>query len=166
VIPQRTSSRLVGVLAVACMAALLALIARAQITKYARTKNFRWTEYYDRPMSPGNPTNALKVLIRGAEGQYLTNDQWRITTARVEHYPMAGQSTNLIAITPLCFFDPNEHTLSSTDHVDIIARDGAIVVNGSGGFRFETTNSILHVSNHVRTTLQGSLLKSGRLLNP
>jgi len=148
------------------MAALLVSITRAQISKFARTKDFRYTEHYDKPIAPGNPTNALKVLMRGAEGQYLPDDQVRITAARIEHYPFTGKGTNLIAITPICLFDPNKHTLTSTDRVDIIARDGAIVVNGSAGFRFETTNTTLHVSNRVRTTIQGSLLKTGRILNP
>ncbi len=148
------------------MAVLLVSITFAQLSKYARTKNFRYTEHYDRPISPGNPTNALKVLIRGAEGQYLENDQVRITTARIEHYPLSGKGTNLIAITPICLFDPDAHTLTSTDRVDIVARDGAITVNGSAGFRFDTTNMILHVSNRVRTTIQGNLLKPGRIPNP
>jgi hypothetical protein len=148
------------------MAVLLVSVVRAQISRFARTKNFVWTEHYDRPMSPGNPTNALKVLIRGAEGQGLQGDQVRITTARIEHYPLTGKGTNLVAITPVCLFDPDTHTLSSTDRVDIIARDGAVVVNGSAGFRFDMTNSTLHVSNRVRTTIQGSLLKSGSILNP
>ena len=165
-ISRRASSRFLVAFAVACIAVLWVLIVRAQISKYARTKDFRYTEHYDRPIAPGNPTNALKVLIRGAEGQYLENDQVRITTARIEHYPVTGKGTNLIAVTPLCLFDPNEHTLSSTDRVDILARDGIIVVNGSAGFRFDTTNTTLHVSNRVRTTIQGSLLKSGRIPNP
>ena len=164
--PQRTSSRLLVALAVGSMAVLLVSIVRAQITKYARTKNFRYTEHYDRPISPGNPTNALKVLLLGAEGQYLPDDQVRITTARIEHYPVTGKGTNLMAITPQCLFDPYAHTLTSTDRVDIIARDGAIVVNGSGGFRFDMTNTTLHVSNRVRATIQGSVLKTGRNPNP
>jgi hypothetical protein len=164
--PQRTSHHLLVALAVGSTAVLLVSIVRAQFTKYARTKNFIWTEHYDRPISPGNPTNALKVLIRGAEGQYLSNDQVRITTARIEHYPLGGKGTNLIAITPICLFDPDAHTLTSTDRVDIVARDGAITVNGSAGFRFDTTNTILHVSNRVRTTIQGNLLKAGRIPNP
>ncbi|MGH8247074.1 MAG: hypothetical protein ACREUU_11675 [Gammaproteobacteria bacterium] len=163
---RRTSSRLLATLAVACMAALWISFGRAQISKYARTKDFRYTEHYDRPIAPGNPTNALKVLIRGAQGQYLPNDQVRITTARIEHYPETGKGTNLVANTPLCLFDPNARTLTSTDRVDIIARDGAIVVDGSAGFRFDMTNTILHVSNRVRTTIQGSLMKSGRILSP
>lgn len=163
---RRTSCRLTAALAVAFMAVLLDSITFAQLSKYARTKNFIWTEHYDRPISPGNPTNALKVLIRGAEGQGLPGDQFRITAARIEHYPVTGKGTNLIAITPICLFDPEAHTLASTDRVDIVARDGAIVVNGSAGFRFDTTNTILHVSNRVRTTIQGNLLKPGRTPNP
>jgi hypothetical protein len=160
--PRRSSSRILIALAVAAMAVWLLSIARAQLTKYARTKDFRYSEHYDRPIAPGNPTNALKVLLRGAEGQYLENDRVRITTARIEHYPMTGKGTNLVAITPSCLFDPNAHTLSSTDRVDIIARDGAIVVNGSAGFRFDVTNNTLHVSNRFRTTIQGNLLMPAR----
>ena len=163
---QRTLSRILLAVAVASIAALLVSITRAQLSKYARTKDFRYTEHYDRPIAPGNPTNAMKVLIRGTEGQYLDNDQVRITTARIEHYPMTGKGTNLVAITPVCLFDPNAHTLTSTDRVDIVARDGAIVVNGSAGFRFEMTNTILHVSNRVRTTLRGSLLKPDHAPTP
>ena len=165
-ISRRTIGRFCVAFAMTSMAALLVSITRAQISKFARTKNFRYTEHYDKPMAPGNPTNALKVLMRGTEGQYLPGDQVRITAARIEHYPITGKGTNLIAITPICLFDPNTHTLTSTDRVDIIARDGAIVVNGSAGFLFETTNTTLHVSNRVRTTIQGSLLKTGRILNP
>lgn len=165
-ISRRKASRIFATLAVTAMAALLISDVRAQLSKYARTKDFRYTEHYDRPISPGNPTNALKVLIRGAEGQYLQDDQVRITTARIEHFPVTGKGTNLVANTPFCLFDPNARTLTSTDRVDIIARDGAIVVNGSAGFRFDMTNTTLHVSNRVRTTIRGSLLKSGRILNP
>ena len=163
--PQHTLNRILPVLAVASTAALLVFVAPAQLSKYARTKDFRYTEHYDRPIAPGNPTNALKVLVRGTEGQYLDNDLVRITTARIEHYPITGKGTNLVANTPLCLFDPNARTLTSTDRVDIIARDGAIHVNGNAGFRFDTTNSILHVSNRVRTTIQGSLLKFDRTPN-
>jgi hypothetical protein len=165
-IPQRTSSLVLATLAVAAIGALLASMVRAQSSKYARTKNFVWTEHYDRTISPGNPTNALKIQIRGAEAQGFQGDQLRITTAHIEHYPVTGKGTNLVAMTPLCLFDPNAHTLTSTDRVDIIARDGAVVVNGSAGFRFDMTNTTLHVSNRVRTTIQGSLLKPGRTLNP
>lgn len=153
-------------LIVTAIVALFVSITRGQVSKYARTKDFRYTEHYDRPIAPDNPTNAVKVLVRGAEGQFIENDQVRLTTARIEHYPMNGKGTNLIAITPICLFDPNAHTLASTDRVDIIARDGAIVVNGNAGFRFDTTNTTLHVSNRVRTTIQGSLLKSTRTLHP
>ena len=159
----RPSSRQLFVaITVAAMAASLLSIARAQLSKYARTKDFRYSEHYDKPIAPDNPTNALKVLLRGTEGQYLSNDQVRITTARIEHYPITGKGTNLVAITPSCLFDPNAHTLSGTDRVDIIARDGAIVVNGSAGFRFDVTNNTLHVSNRFRTTIQGILLKPAR----
>jgi hypothetical protein len=166
VIPRRTFNNVLVTLAALSVAALIVSISRAQLSKYARTKDFRYSEHYDRPMSPDNPTNALKVLIRGAEGQYLTNDQVRITTARIEHFPMNGKGTNLVATTPVCLFDPNDHSLTSTDRVEIIARDGAIEVNGNAGFRFDMTNTVLHVSNRVRTIIRGGLLNSGRPLNP
>lgn len=138
--------------------ALLLLSAHAQFSSGIKTKNFTYTEFYDQPISATNPTNRLKLLLRGAQGRYLSNNLAAITTARLEHFPPTGRGTNLIAITPFCVLDLDAHSVSSTNRMDIAVDDGKLTVRGDTGFHFEMTNYILHVSNRTRTVLRQGLM--------
>ena len=93
------------------------------------------------------------MLLRGAVGEYYSNNISGITTARLEHYPESGKGTNLVAITPFCLLDVDAHTVNSTARVDIVANDGAITVHGDTGFHFDMTNHVLYVSNRNRTVI-------------
>ena len=132
---------------------LFCLPLLGQLSRNIKTKNFSYPEFYEHTISPDNPTNRLKLLLRGALGQYYSNSLSGVTTARLEHYPESGKGTNLVAITPYCLLDSGAHTVCSTARIDIVANDGAITVHGDTGFYFDMTNQVLIISNHNRTVI-------------
>jgi hypothetical protein len=141
-------------------ALLVAPAAPAQISKYLRTTNFSYFEYHDAPARATGPrTNRLKSQLTGSEGQYLSNDLVRVTTARFEHYAPDGRGTNLVALAPLCLLDRGARQLSSTNALRIFANDGQLYIEGNSGFLYQMTNATFHVSNRVRTVLQQSLMQ-------
>jgi hypothetical protein len=146
--------------AAAVTAALLGLPALAQIGRHLKTKDFTYPEFYSHTIAPDNPTNRMKTLLRGALGEYYSNNISGITTARLEHYPESGKGTNLIALSPFCLLDSGAHTVNSTGRVDIFANDGAITIRGDTGFFFDMTNQVLYVSNRNRTVVQHGLFKN------
>lgn len=151
--------------------ALLALMfalspAGAQLRQNIRTKDFAFPQYYDREISPNNPTNRLKLLLRGAVGQLVSNDLYGVTTARLEHYPFSGKGTNLVALTPYCLLNTDDRTVTSTARVDITANDGMITVHGDTGFFFDMTNQVLIVSNRNRATIRHSLFQNAKAHRP
>ena len=145
-------NRLPALLALAVIS-LLGLPLFGQLSRNIKTKNFSYPEFYEHTIAPDNPTNRMKMLLRGALGQYYSNDISGITTARLEHYPESGKGTNLVAITPYCLLNSAAHTVCSTARVDIAANDGAITIHGDTGFHFDMTNQVLYVSNHNRTVI-------------
>lgn len=135
--------------------------APAQISKYLRTTNFAYFEYYESAQrGPGVRTNQLKSQLTGAEGQYLSNDIVRVTQARLEHYPAGRRATNLVALTPLCLFDRRKGQLSSPATLQLSANEGQLRLQGDSGFRYDMTNATFHVSNRVRTVIRASLMSS------
>ena len=126
---------------------------QAQLSRNIKTKNFSYPEFYPHTIAPDNPTNRMKMLLRGALGQYISNDLWGVTTTRLEHYPESGKGTNLVAISPFCLLDSGAHTVCSTGRIDIVANDGAITIHGDTGFLFDMTNHVLQVSNRNRTVI-------------
>ncbi len=140
-------------------AALFLPIARAQILKNLRTKDFSFPQYYDMTISADNPTNRLKLLLRGDDGRRISDDLYGITTARLEHYPASGKGTNLVALTPYCLLNRDERTVTSTARVDIAANDGVITVHGDTGFYYHMTNQVLIVSNRNRTVIRRGLFE-------
>jgi hypothetical protein len=148
----RKRDRLPALLALAALS-LLWLSVQGQLSKNIKTKNFIYPEFYPHTIGPDNPTNRMRLLLRGALGQYISNDLWGVTTARLEHYPESGKGTNLVAISPFCLLDSGEHTVSSTGRIDLVANDGALTIHGDTGFHFDLTNHVLHVSNHNRTVI-------------
>ena len=136
-----------------CVVGLLGLPLQAQLRRDLKTKDFTYPEFYPHTISPDNPTNRMKLLLRGAEGRYYSNTLVGITTARLEHYPESGKGTNLVAITPFCVLDSAAHMVSSTNWIDLIANDGVIKIHGERGFLFDMTNQFLYVSNRSRTVI-------------
>jgi hypothetical protein len=143
----------------AIVAVLLLTVAHAQLRRNIQTKNFSFPQYYEQTISPDNPTNRLKILLRGAIGQFISNDLYGVTTARLEHYPASGKGTNLVALTPYCLLNTDERTVTSTARVDIAAKDGLINVRGDTGFYYHMTNQVLIVSNRNRTVIRRGLFE-------
>ncbi|PYJ00047.1 MAG: hypothetical protein DME25_21605 [Verrucomicrobia bacterium] len=85
--------------------------------------------------------------------QYITNDTWRLTQMRLEHFQFDGQ-TNLVAQAPQCLFDEETRVAWSTGRLEIVGLHGALFVEGNEGFEARMTNSTLTISNRVRTVLR------------
>lgn len=153
----------------AALVVILALLppARAQISKYLRTTNFSYFEYYEGTprTASGARTNRLKSHLTGTEGQYLPGDLVRVTKARLEYYGTDGRSTNLIAHTPQCLLDRHAGVLSSTNALQAVANGGELHLEGWTGFLFEMTNRTFHISNRVRTVIQQGLMVGGTKAN-
>lgn len=154
--------RLIPKLAWLAILVLLLPPLHAQLSRFVRGKNFKAIEYH--PPVPGlkHQTNHLKNLLSGAEGQYLTNGLVRITKSRLENYPSTGIGTNLVALSPESFFDPDTKIITSTGRLDVTASDGRMTLRGETGYLFSMTNSSFVVSNRVRAFIHGDLLPSAR----
>jgi len=141
-------------------AALLPFPASAQISKFMRTTNFSFADYYEgSARGPGLRTNQLKSQLRGDSGRYLSNDLVSVTLARFEFYPPEGKGTNLVALTPHCIFDRGTRELSSTNSLRLFANDGQLYLEGNSGFLYQMTNNTFYVSNRVRTVIEQSLMQ-------
>ena len=72
---------------------------------------------------------------------------------QLEHYELDGK-TNLIARAPECLFDMETRIAWSTGRLEIVAMSGAMRVEGNHGFQVQMTNSVLIISNRVRTVIE------------
>jgi hypothetical protein len=135
--------------------------ALAQLSRGLKTRSFLFPQYYEDLVTGRGQTNLLKGVLKGAEGQYLTNDIIQITRMQLEHYELDGR-TNLTAQAPHCFFDPQAQVAWSTSRLDVIGMEGALLIHGYAGFEVRMTNSTMFLSNRVRTTIRSELLKTSR----
>ena len=80
---------------------------------------------------------------------------------RLQHHEPDG-TTNLVARAPECFFDTETHMAWSTGRLEIVGMGGALTIQGNQGFHANMTNSILIISNQVRTVIQRGLLSESK----
>ena len=132
---------------------LFGLRLSAQISRMAIVRNFKVPEFYDTPLRGKGQTNRLKAMLFGDVGQFVTNDIWRITQMRLEHYPPEGD-TNLIARAPECLFDRDTSVAWSTGRLEIVGQGAAFFIEGNTGFEARLTNSTLIISNRVRSVFR------------
>ena len=70
----------------------------------------------------------------------------------------------MIMNSPRCFYDFNKHSVSSTGALQVQTWDDnhkrALQLQGSNGFYWQQTNSLLIVSNQQKTTISGPLTNS------
>ena len=137
----------------------VALVARAQLSQRIKGRNFTFIEYYEPEPGVKSQTNRIKSILRGAEGQSLTEDLILIRQMRIESYPQAGPGTNLVAQSPEARFDREASLVTSTGRLDLATSDGQIVMRGESGFLFSMETSTLIVSNRVRTVIHNAGLK-------
>ena len=130
-----------------------ALQLAAQLGRFGILRGFKFPDFYDTSPTGKGQTNRLKGMLMGAVAQYITNDTWRLTQMRLEHFQFDGQ-TNLVAQAPQCLFDEETRVAWSTGRLEIVGLHGALFVEGNEGFEARMTNSTLTISNRVRTVLR------------
>lgn len=113
------------------------------------------------PLTGKNRSFPLKGLISGQHGQHLSNSIYLVTGMRLEHYEFEGV-TNLLARAPECVFNTDTRVAWSTGRLEIVGMGGALTIHGNQGFQASLTNSILIISNRVRTVIERGLLNESK----
>jgi hypothetical protein len=129
----------------------------AQIQQGFKGTAWKFPEYYEMPLIGKSRSFPLKGLISGEQGRHLSNSIYLVTVMRLEHYEFEGV-TNLLARAPECLFDTDTRVAWSTGRLEIVGRGGALTIHGYQGFHASLTNSILIISNRVRTVIERGLL--------
>ncbi len=146
------------------LASLLGLLGLGGLTSRApgqismpRARQLSIPEYYEDAVQARALTNQLRARLTMREADYLPGRIIFGRVNRLEQYNPEGR-TNVIALAPECFFNQTNRLAWSTGRLDIVALDGKFMVTGREGFQLSLTNTVLIVSNHVRTVLQQNLL--------
>lgn len=95
---------------------------------------------------------ALVSLLTGSQATLRTGGAVQLTTAEVRSFDSAGR-TNLFVFATNCLFNPNTRVVQSAEPLRVQSGDGRLTLLGRG-FTWWQTNSLILVSNDVRTTVQ------------
>ena len=133
---------------------LLAGSARGQRTTGAKGEVVKaQLEMHDPPFEA-----QVKTLLEGAKVDMLTGGRlFLFTDAKLSTFSTNG-TLEMWAQTPQCIFDSTAKTVSSDQRLRVWTADG--MFTEGQGFFLEPTNSILIISNHVRTSLRGAWTNS------
>jgi lipopolysaccharide export system protein LptA len=115
--------------------------------------------YTDAELEPGQ-TNRLKTIISGDSMQMLTNGLFDVKNPRIEHFG-PKRETNLIAVSPQCFFDGKRNTIQSTNVLKAHSATNEMRIEGRGYFGM-LTNLYLIFSNDVTTVIRQEVAQSAR----
>ena len=140
------------------VASLAGLSLFAQLGRNWKTTGVKYAEFYEDEATGHRQTNQIKAILRGAEGQFLSNEVVLVKQMRLEHYQLNGH-TGLVATAPICLFDWETRVAWSTGRLDLVGLDGALRVHGHQGFEVRMTNNTMFLSNRVRTVLRREMLK-------
>ena len=103
----------------------------------------------------------VKTYLEGANSEMGANGAIVIWDAKLLTYHEDG-TQEMIVNAPQCFY--NQHTVNSSGPLQVQTWDDknkrALRLQGSNGFYWQQTNSLLIVSNHQSTIISGSLTNS------
>ena len=129
---------------------LAAIAAQIQAPQRAVVqKDFRIFDYYRGSQRP-------KAVLHGREAEYLRSPI-PIRRMTIETYLESGL-TNLTATAETCYADRTNRTAYSADPLRFQLGDGRFVLEGVG-FHWNQTNSVLIISNHVKSLIRGDLMQ-------
>lgn len=112
-------------------------------------RDFRIFDYYRGSQRP-------KALLHGQEAEYLKNPI-PVRRVTIETYLESGQ-TNLQATAETCVADRAQRVAYSPDPVRFQVGDGRFSLTGVG-FHWNQTNSVLIISNSVKSLIRGDLMQ-------
>jgi len=123
----------------------IALGVRAQQSGHAT--EFTTTEYWDAPHQ-----QQIKTILSGAEAQPQPGGLLIIKQLKLRTFDLDG-SLKIIVTAPECIYDTMGGTASSGGPLQLQNGDGTFRVEGEG-FLWRQTNSLLTISNQVRTRIE------------
>ena len=137
-----------SLIAGAVFSSAVALGLRAQPTGHAT--DFTTTEYFPAPNQ-----QQVKSVLSGAEAQPQPGGLLIIKELKLRTFDLDGK-LNIIVTAPECIYDTMGGTASSGGPLQLQNGDGTFRVEGEG-FLWRQTNSLLTISNQVRTRIENGL---------
>jgi hypothetical protein len=123
----------------------VALGVHAQTAGHAT--DFTTTEYFEPPHQ-----QQIKTILSGAEAQPQPGGLLIIKQLKLEKFGVDGR-LECVVTAPECIYDTMAGTASSGGHLQLQNGDGKYRVEGEG-FLWRQTNSLLTISNQVRTRIE------------
>jgi hypothetical protein len=154
--PLRSSAFLCvkwGLLLLPIVVASLLIAAPPPETTTARVKGFRVPQYFEAPHAL-----QMKSLLEGAEAQPQPGGLIQIASFKLQMFDEQGETT-MVVTAPRCIFDTSQQTVSSDGPLQLWTSDGKLLLEGEGFF-WQHANRHLMISNHVHTTIRGTLNNS------
>jgi hypothetical protein len=150
-----------AVLAILALVAALcwATSARAQATKLVMGTNFKLPVYY--PSSNG--VQKIKTVVSGEKWRFATNGIVHLIKPGITNYQPDG-SIEWIATSPECTVEINTKVARGHTNIFFKTADDRFFQTGVG-FLWQQSNSVLIVSNQVRTWIDKQALTKTALTN-
>ena len=142
-----------GVIAVASL--VLAVAALAQFGNSGVVRGFKFPEFYER--APGQTNRLLKTLIIGSEARPAAGG-YDVKDMRIETFEESG-ATNIIARAPQCNVDLGRRIVWSTGRLEVATANGQFWTEGNEGFFCRMSNTVVILSNQVRTVINRQLVQ-------
>ena len=117
------------------------------------------------PLQYFDPPHQLQVqsYLEGSESEMGPEGSIIIHDAKLQTFHEDG-SLEMIVKAPQCFYDYGTRVVHSSGPLQVQTWDDeskrALYLNGSNGFYWQQTNSLLIVSNKQSTTISGSMTNS------
>ena len=133
----------------------------AQFGAAGKILGFKLPDFYEAP--PGTP-RPLKTLITGAEAQPDARGIIAVKVMRIETYEKNG-ATNIIARAPQCYVDSGSRVVWSAGRLEMATADGQFFTEGNEGFYCRMNNTMLILSNRVRTVIARQVIQGKATAN-
>ncbi len=145
--------------AVLLLAAVLGDRLQAQLPSAGVARNFNTSEYFDPPHQ-----NQMKHRLSGAEARPEGEGRLRITQMKLEKFHENGEH-EIVVEAPECIYESSKRLASSSGRLQMQTGDGRFSVEGEG-FLWQANESILTISNQVRSLLQRATNAPGAEAKP
>ena len=128
------------------------VVTRAQQNTSGHASDFTSVEYYEAPHQ-----QQVKSRLSGAEASPEPGGLLVVKQLKLETFDINGKS-EIIVDAPECVYDTLNGVAASPGQLQMRTGDGKFRVEGDG-FLWRQTNSLLTISNHVRTVIE---IQSGK----
>ena len=135
--------------------AMVAAAAWAQFGNSGVVRGFKFPEFFER--APGQTNRLLKTLITGSEARPAAG-VYDVKDMKIETFEETGK-TNIIARAPQCNVDLSRRVVWSTGRLEVATANGQFWTEGNEGFFCRMSNTVVILSNRVRTVINRQLIQ-------